>query len=200
MSNTASTHGTTALDILYKILVCSLGGSLLACLIYSVSAHKDTVSNAMLNNIPYRIALSTCIVIHMCFWITCMYSKRWIDPDTCTWGLFCLGVTIGGWIGLTTILEGDIHIVFVAIFITFFCLDLLILCNLTWQRHAVDILILSVAFLIVCIIAMIILFNTNQFYVMEHVGFIAYSVIFTAFFLTHTPEEWGAGQYEDSYI
>lgn len=177
--------------VLYRALVCALGLTLLVCLIYSVSAHKDTVSNTMLHNVTYRIALSTCIVLQMCFWVICMYSKRWMDQDTSAWGLFCLGVTMGGWIGLTSILEGDIHITFVAIFITFFLLDLLILCNLTWQRHAVDILILSVAFLIVCMIAMIILFNTNQFYIMEHVGFISYSLIFTVFFLAHTPEEWG---------
>lgn len=190
----------TTLGILYKILVCSLGLSLLSCLIYSISSHKDTVSNTMLNNTPYRIAISTCIVIQMCFWVICMYSKRWTDPDTAAWGMFCLGITMCGWIGLTSVLEGSIHIAFVATFISFFLLDLLILCSLTWQKHAVDLLILSVAFLLVCMIAMLILFNTNRFYIMEHVGFIAYSLIFTGFFLAHTPDEWGAGGEEGGYV
>ena len=182
----------TCSSLLYKLLVCVLGLSMLSCLLYSITAHKDTVSNAMLNNIPYRIALSTCIVLQICFWVTCMYSKRWMDPETSAWGLLCLGITVGGWIGLTSILEGDMHVAFVGIFIFFFGLDLLILCSLTWQKPAADILVLSVAFLLVCIVAMIILFNTNQFYIMEHVGFIAYSLIFTAFVLAHPPADWGA--------
>lgn len=185
--NTAKT-----LDALYIILVCALGLSLLGCLIYSVVDHKDTISNAMINNITYRIAISTCIVLHMCFWITCLHSKRWIDENAAAWGMVALGLATFSWIGLTTILEGDTHIAFVAGFVTAFMILLLVLCRLTWQRLASDILILSVATLLVCIVAMIILFNTGKFYIMEHVGFIAYSAIFTAFFLVHRPDEWGA--------
>jgi hypothetical protein len=120
-----------------------------------------------------------------------MYTKRHIDPDTATWGLLSTGVTAGSWVGLSTILSGTPHVVFVVLFLSSFMMDMLIMCNLTWQRRAVNILVVSIAFMLVSTLAMIVLFNYRQFYIMEHVGMIAYSLIFTAFFVEHTPVEWG---------
>ena len=183
--------------ILYNTLICTLGSILLGILIYGLSLADDTVSNTMISSTHYRIIISVCILLQISVWITCRYSKRRTDPDTAAWGLLSLGITAASWVGLTNILSGTPHIIFVIIFTTSFMVDLLILCNLTWQRRAVDILLLSIAFLLICMIAMIILYNTNKFFIMEHVGMIAYSLIFTVFFLAHPPEEWEGGEYLD---
>jgi hypothetical protein len=130
-----------------------------------------------------------------------MYSKRQTDPDTAAWGLFSLTVTATSWIVLSNILSGTVHITAVAIFTTSFMVDLLIMCNLTWQKRAVESLILSVALLLACIAVMTILFNTNKFYIMEHVGFIAYGLVFVVFFLVHPPSDWGSEySYENEMI
>lgn len=176
----------------YSISVCVIGLTLLFTLIYGLTLSNDTVSNNMLTFIPYRIVLSTCILVQISIWAVCLYSKRVIDPDTSAWGLLSVGSTICCWVGLSTILSGNTHFVFVALFIGFFLISLLILCNLTWQRRAVTVLITSVAILLLCIIIMTILFNNKEFYIMEHIAFITYSLIFVVFFLAHTPEEWGA--------
>ena len=164
---------------------------MLTCLIYGLTISSDTISNNMIINTPYRIVISTCIVLQMSILITCMYTKRCLDPDTATWGLFSAGVTAGSWVGLSIILSGTPHIVFVVLFLSSFMMDILIMCNLTWQRRAVNILVTCIAFMLVCLVAMVILFNNRQFYIMEHVGMITYSIIFTAFFLEHTPDAWG---------
>ena len=44
----------------------------------------------------------------------------------------------------------------------------------------------------VCVFGGIILFNNNEFYLLEHVSFIIYSVIFTLFFTVHPYTEWDA--------
>jgi hypothetical protein len=175
----------------YVISVCILGLTMLCTLMHGLTLSKDTVSHMMLTYDPYRIVLSTCIILQLGFWAVCLYSKRSIDPDTAGWGFFSLGITTCSWVGLTTILSGDLHYAFVCIFIAFFFFDLLIMCNLTRQRCAGEVLIAGIGLLLLCIVAMIILFNNKEFYIMEHVAFISYSLVFTAFFLVHTPAEWG---------
>lgn len=182
-------------NALYYALILLLGTTLVSCLVYGLTISDETVSDNMIVYTPYRILISACILLQVCVWTMCLYSKRWADPDTAAWGLLSLGVTATSWVVLSNILSGTVHIAFVACFVTSFMVDLLILCNLTWQRRAVDVLILSVAFLLACMVAMIILFNTNKFYIMEHVGFIAYSLVFTVFFLVHPPAEWGSEYY-----
>lgn len=181
------------MTVCYATSVCSIGLTLLVTLIYGLTLSNDTVSNNMLTYIPYRIVLSTCIILQISFWAACLHSKRHHDPDTAGWGLLSMGITAGSWVGLSTILSGTPHIVFVVIFIGFFLMDLLILCSLTRQRRAVDVLITSIAFMLLCIIAMTILFNNKEFYIMEHIAFIAYSLIYVTFFLVHTPEQWDGG-------
>ena len=176
--------------MLYGASVVILGLTLVFTLIYGLTLSHDTVSNNMLTYTPYRIVLSACIILQMGFWIVCMYCKTRIDPDTAGWGLLSTGITVCSWLGLSTILSGSPHVVFVATFIGFFFMDLLIISSLTWQKRAVEVLISSIALMLLCIIVMTILFNNRKFYIMEHIAFITYSFIFTAFFLVHTPEEW----------
>ena len=163
---------------------------MLVTLIHGLTLSNDTVSHMMLTYNPYRIVLITCISLQIGFWAVCLYTKQYIDPDTAGWGLLCLGITTCSWVGLTTILSGDLHYAFVCIFIAFFFMDLLIMCNLTRQRYAVEVLIAGISLILLCIVAMIILFNYKEFYIMEHVAFIAYDIVFTVFFLVHRPAEW----------
>jgi hypothetical protein len=182
----------------YALLVCTLGLTLLCSLAYGLTLSEDTVSHNMLTNIPYRVIISSCIVLQLSFWVICMYSKTKTDPDTAAWGLACTGITIASWMGLSTMLTGTPHDVFVCIFVLSFLIDLLVLCTLTWQRMAVEVLTTSIAFQLICIVIMMVLYNNKEFYIMEHVAFISYSLIFTVFFLVHTPADWGAQEDGDN--
>ena len=176
--------------VLYNTFICVLGLTHLCTLIYGLTLSNDTISHNMLTYLPYRIVLSTCIFLQMGVWTVCLYSKRAIDPHTVTWGFLTLGIVTGSWVGLTTILTGQPHYIFVGIFMASFFVCILILCNLTWQEAAGTVLRLCVAFISVCVIAMVILFNHGEFYIMEHVAFIGYSLVFMAFFITHPPSHW----------
>ncbi len=182
---------------LYFTFICVLGLTLLCTLIFGLTLSRDTISNNMLTYIPYRIVLSTCIFIQMAVWIVCLYSKRAMDPDAAVWGYVTMGIVTCSWVGLTTILTGTVHFIFVSTFIIFFFISMLIICNLTWQDQAGKVLRISMAFIIVCAIAMTILYNEGEFYIMEHVAFISYSLVFMAFFIVHTPSHWGT--LPDSY-
>lgn len=189
--NKDNNESTAGLErCLYFSFICTLGLALLITLIYGLTLSNDTISNNMLTFIPYRIVLSTCIFLQMGVWTLCIYSKRVMDPGAAIWGFLTMGVVTCSWVGLSTILTGTPHIVFVCTFMASFVASILIVCNLTWQEDAGKVLRLSVAFVIVCVIAMIILFNRGEFYIMEHVAFISYSLVFLAFFITHTPSHW----------
>ena len=176
--------------LLYYTFICALGLTLLITLIYGLTLSNDTVSHNMLTYIPYRIVLSTCIFLQMGVWTLCLYSKRAMDPNTAIWGFLTMGLVICSWVGLSTVLTGTTHIVFVITFMASFFTSMLILCHLTWQEEAGKVLRLSLAFVLVCVVAMTILFNQGQFYIMEHVAFISYSLVFMAFFLVHPPSDW----------
>ena len=186
------------INVCYTVSVVTLGLTLLCSLSYGLTLSEDTVSHNMLTNIPYRVLISTCIILQLSFWVVCMYSKTRTDPETTAWGLACTGITITSWMGLSIMLTGTPHDVFVCIFVSSFLIDLLVLCTLTWQRRAVEVLISSIAFQLICIVTMMVLYNNKEFYIMEHVAFISYSLIFTVFFLVHTPEDWGDGEDSDT--
>ena len=185
-------------NALYYTMIFLLGTTFISCLVYGLTISDDTISDNMIVYTTYRITLSTCVLIQICIWAMCVYSKRQANPDTAAWGLFSLVVTSTSWIVLANILSGTVHIVAVASFTVSFMVDLLILCNLTWQKRAVDTLILSVAFLLACMVVMTILFNTNKFYIMEHIGFIAYGLVFVVFFSVHPPADWGSEYYYEN--
>ncbi len=167
--------------MLYIVSVCILGLTLTTSLIYGLS-FDDTVSNNMLTYIPYRVLVSTCIVFQLGYWVVCIYLKDSF------WGLLCTGVTILSWIGLTSVFTGTPHVVFVGLFVASFFIFMLILCYHTWQSLAGTVLFYSIGFQAITIIAMMVMCNNNKFYLMEHIAFICYSLIFTSFFLVHNWE------------
>ena len=174
----------------YAATVLTLGLTLISVLIHGLTLTKDTVSQNMITYTSYRIVISTCIILQLGFWAVCLYSKQNIDPKTAAWGFLCLGLTACSWIGLSTILSGELHYIFVCVFITFFFVFLLILCNLSRQRIAVEVLVTAIGLILVSIVVMIILFNNREFYIMEHVAFLTYSLVFLVFFLVHRSAEW----------
>jgi hypothetical protein len=176
---------------LYYTFICVLGISLLFTLIYGLTLSNETISNNMLTYIPYRITLSTCILLQMGVWTLCLYSKRNVDYNAASWGFVVMCLVTFSWVGLSTILIGEQHFIFVGLFMASFLVSTLILCSLTWQEEAVHVLKLCVLFTIICDVSMMILFNNGKFYIMEHVAFISYSIVFISFFLIHPPSEWG---------
>jgi hypothetical protein len=176
----------------YFIFIFILGLTLIFTLIYGLTRESDTVSNNMLTYVPYRITLSTCILLQLGVWTLCLYSKQAIEPDTAVWGFLTMGLATFSWVGLSTVLMGMVHITFVVIFMASFLISMLILCQLTWQEEAGNVLRLNIALAIFCDIAMVILFNNGQFYILEHIAFISYSISFVLFFIIHPPNQWGS--------
>ena len=119
-SDTCDTFETTMNKVLYNTFICVLGLTHLCTLIYGLTLSNDTISHNMLTYLPYRIVLSTCIFLQMGVWTVCIYSKRVMDPHTATWGFLTLGVVTGSWVGLSTILTGMPHYIFVGIFMASF--------------------------------------------------------------------------------
>ncbi len=176
---------------LYYTFILATGLTLLITLIYGLTVSKDTISSNMLTYVHYRLILSACVFLQMGVWTLCLYSKQDMDQDSATWGFLTMGIVICSWVGLSTILTGTAHSIFVVIFMASFLVNMLILCHLTWQEEPLQVLRLSVAFILLCSIAMLILYNHGEFYIMEHVAFISYSLVFMSFFLIHTPSQWG---------
>jgi hypothetical protein len=189
-NDTSDTFETTMNKVLYNTFICVIGLTHLCTLIYGLTLSNDTISHNMLTYLPYRIVLSTCIFLQMGVWTVCLYSKRAMDPHTVIWGFLTLVIETCSWVGLSTILSGLPHYIFVCFFMASFFVCILILCNLTWQEAAGNVLRLCVIFMSVCGTVMLILFNHGEFYIMEHVAFIGYSLVFVAFFIAHPPSHW----------
>ena len=174
-------------------MIYALGLTLVSCLIFGlIHLPNKTISNNMLTNPVYRIVVSTSIILQLCIWCICLNSKQNINPSTVTWGYFIMMIMLTNWIGLTSMLQGLQHILFVGIFMLCFLTLMVIFCHLTWQQEAYAVIQGGMLLLSVCVFGGIILFNNNEFYLLEHVSFIIYSVIFTLFFTVHPYTEWDA--------
>ena len=177
----------------YHTLIYTLGLTLVCSLIFGL-AHlpNQTISNNMLTNPAYRIVVSTSIILQLCIWCVCLYSKRNMNPDAATWGYLIMMVMLTNWIGLTSILQGLEHVIFVSIFMLCFLTLMLIFCHLTWQLEAHAFIQVGLLLMSTCAMGGIILFNNNEFYLLEHVSFMIYSIIFTFFFTIHPYPQWNA--------
>lgn len=177
----------------YHALIYILGLTLVCSLIFGLThLPNKTISNNMLTNPAYRIVVSTSIILQLCIWCVCLYSKQNLNADAVTWGYFIMMVMLTNWIGLTSILQGLEHVIFVSIFMLCFLTLMLIFCHLTWQQEAYAVIQVGSLLMSVCAIGGIILFNNNEFYLLEHIAFIIYSLIFTFFFTIHPYTEWEA--------
>ena len=177
----------------YHTLIYTLGLTLMCSLIFGLThLPNKTISDNMLSNPAYRIVVSTSIILQLCIWCVCLYSKRNLNQDAVTWGYLIMIVMLTNWIGLTSILQGLEHVIFVSIFMLSFLTLMLIFSNLTWQLDAHSFIQVGLLLMSACAVGGIILFNNNEFYLLEHISFMIYSLIFTFFFTIHPFTEWDA--------
>ena len=180
----------------YYIFVVTLSLALKTSLIFGLFQYPEqSISDNMLMHIPYRIVLSSTIILQLATWSLCLNSKWKINPDTVYWGYFVMIIMLCSWVGLTSILQGIAHVTFVCLFMSSFLVLLLIFCSLTHQEIVCVFLRLSVLVLTFCAMVVTILFNKKEFYLLEHVSFIIYSLIFLCFFIIHPFYDWDAVQY-----
>lgn len=175
----------------YYALIYTLSLTLTTSLVYGL-AHlpKDTISNNMLTDTVYRTVLSSTILLQLCIWCLCFYNKREMNDSAAKWGYLIMIVMLINWIGLTSILQGTAHVVFVCVFMACFLLLVLILYSMTWQDEARHFLLIALTLMLLCSFACIIIFNQSEFYLLEHISFFLYSIVFIFFFSIHPYHEW----------
>ena len=177
----------------YYALIYSLGLILTCSLIFGlVHLPNNTISDNMLTQPAYRIVVSSSIILQLAIWCICLYSKRTANQNAAVWGYVVMIAMLINWIGLTSILRGTEHVIFVSLFMLCFLTLLLIFCTVTWQADVCAFIQVGLALLSACSFGGIVLFNKNEFYLLEHISFIIYSLIFTFFFTIHPYPDWDA--------
>jgi len=179
----------------YRILILTLGLGMVATLLYSVSSFPDkSVSADMLKHTEYLALLTTWIMGHMLIWTYCFYAKsQYCESE---YGYALIALQVAAWIGLVTNLQGVIHLIFVVIFTLTFTAILLLLCQLVWQSIPATLLRAGLIATLCCDILMLIMFDSQYFYLPEHLNLLCYAVFFTAFFYIHPYDEWGVSPYQ----
>jgi hypothetical protein len=171
--------------------VLAVGLTLTGTLVYGASAFPpQTITQSMIDYVEFRIILTTCVILQVIVWFLCVWSKRNIEPDTANWAFVALSVVVISWIALSTILTDATHMIFVGICVAGLLIFILLLTKMTSHRESVLVMHLSILTLSASIIAMVILYNNHHFFIPEYVAFTTYSLIFTAFFSTHTHLKW----------
>lgn len=185
---------------LFRLWVLTLGLTLLGALVYGLSAFPpQTITQTMIDSAPIRITLTVCVILQIITWFLCVWSKRHAEPETANWAFVALSLVVINWIALSTILTDATHMVFVGICVAALLIFLLLITKMTSHRESVMVLRLSILVLIASIVSMIVLYNSNHFFIPEYVAFMTYSLIFTAFFSTHTNSKWVEDD-DDNYV
>jgi glucan phosphoethanolaminetransferase (alkaline phosphatase superfamily) len=159
-------------ESIFRLWVLTLGLTLLGTLIYGLSAFPpQTITQTMIDSTVFRLVLTVCVLLQIVIWFLCLWSKRHMDPEISNWAFVS-------------------HIVFVCIAVTCLLIFLLIIMQMTSDRESLCVLHFSLLILVISIVAMIVLYNNQEFFIAEYIAFITYSIIFTAFFATHTNVKW----------
>jgi hypothetical protein len=178
-------------ELLFRVYVLIIGLTLLGALIYGLSAFpSQTITQTMIDSPGFRTTLTVCVVMQIIVWFLCVWSKRHIEQETANWAFVFLSLVVISWIALSTILTDTTHAVFVGIAAASLLIFLLLITKMTSHGESVLVLKLSILMFASAIIAMVILLNHHHFFIAEYVAFITYSLIFTAFFSTHTNVKW----------
>lgn len=181
----------------YYLCIITLGCSMDILIAVSFfQMPKNSISENMLAEPVYRIFVSSTVVLQLATWSLCLHSKWRVWPDLVFWGYIAMILMICSWVGLTSILRGGVHIMFLYIFTSSFMLLLLILYTLSHQREAVLFLRGSILVLILCALSLAISWHAlnDMFYLVEHIAFLVYSTLFVCFFLVHPLHKWGETQ------
>ena len=153
----------------YYGFIYSLGLTLTSALIFGLThLPQKTISDNMLSQPIYRAIVSSSIVLQLCIWCVCLHSKRLLNQTAVEWGYFFMVLMFINWIGLTSMLQGTEHVVFVCIFMLCFLTVILIFCAVIWQTEVRMFIQFGLAIMLVCSFAGIILFNKHEFYLLEH--------------------------------
>ena len=178
-------------ESIFRLWVLTLGLTLLGTLIYGLSAFPpQTITQTMIDSTVFRLVLTVCVLLQIVIWFLCLWSKRHMDPEISNWAFVSLSIVVISWIALSTILTDTTHIVFVCIAVTCLLIFLLLIMQMTSDRDSLCVLHFSLLILVISIVAMIVLYNNQEFFIAEYIAFITYSIIFTAFFATHTNVKW----------
>lgn len=176
----------------YGVVLC-LGLTMLGAEIGAlVKRPTQTITGIMREDKVYLSVMSATLVLQTGVWALCMFKKKHVDNEAVYWGFLALVSLICAWIGLTTVLDGKVHDILAGIFTLSFLLLVLIMSYFVWQPLPTIVLRLCLIIVLGCGVFMLIFYNTERFYLPEHVGFITYCVFFIAFFLVHPYEDWTA--------
>lgn len=176
----------------YRVTILILGLSMLSTFIYSFFTFPEQSVTSNMRHYPAYLGIITgCLAGHTLAWLLYLRSYRREEEEAVYWGYLTILIQAAGWIGLITHLEGTAHAVFVAIFSAGFLTTILILCHLVYDQDLVLLLRLSVIVTLFSNILMLVLYGDPRFYIPEHLGFVSYSLFFTAFFYMQDYDTWG---------
>ena len=185
----------------FRLIIATLGLTLTGTLVYGLADFPpQTITQTMIDSYVFRILLTICVMLQVIVWFLCVWSKRHAEPETANWAFVSLSLVVISWIALSTILTDTTHMVFVGICVAWLLIFLLLVTKMTSHRESVTVLHLCILVLVASIVAMAILYNSHHFFIPEYIAFIAYSLIFTAFFSVHTNTRWLEDDcYEEAY-
>ena len=179
-------------ELLFRLWVWGLGLLLAGALTYGLLNYDpDTITQHMIDHVPYRISLSVSMILQSMVWFVCLYAKR--DRGCLAPVAFVLlTATVITWICLTTVLTTSAHLIFVYICMGSFMLFVLALIFLMEPHSLEAIRALEFSLLILASagVAMLALYTDEKFYIPEHIGCYAYALVFVSFFTIHTYTHW----------
>ena len=176
---------------LFILWVWALGITLAGTLIYGlVNFQPESITRHMIDHVEYRIIITVCVLLQTILWFWCVWSKKSHDKELTIAAYILLTVMLVSWIVLSNILTTDVHIVFVYICMGSLFFFILVLSQITLHENAVYTLYFSLAVMLASAITMIVLYAQMNFYIPEHIAFLAYDFVFTSFFTIHTYRYW----------
>jgi hypothetical protein len=128
--------------------------------------------------------------IQAAIWIIYIFKKLDHNTGDVLWGLASMSCVIASLIGALTTPPGTLHLLYVCIFMASFAVVVLIVLRFENHDEIVQVLKLGLMVIIACIVSMVILYNQEEFYIMENIAFVGYCVVSLAFFLVNPPLQW----------
>jgi hypothetical protein len=176
------------LFIAYYLMIITVGMTLFITLMYRLS-QQDYDTSAQ---ISCQTVMNTCMLIQAAIWIVYIYNKLDHDTGDVLWGLASISCVIASLIGALTTPPGTLHLLYVCIFMASFAVVVLIVLRFQNDNDVVQVLRLGMMVIIACIVCMVILYNQEEFYIMENIAFVGYCLVSLAFFLVNPPTQWNS--------
>jgi len=182
---------STCSDPFFRVYIVILGLTMLGTLVYSLVAFPPaTISHNMDEHIIYKILLTIECLLQIVIMYMCAWTKIRQDFEVAVWAVVTITIMLGSWIALSNVYTEIPHDVFVALFITSLLVTLLLFLSILHHWQAVIAVRVCICVVVICCIAMVALYNSNQFFIPEYIAFISYSIIFIAMFVMHPYSHW----------